>query len=203
MERQERINHILDREWNMFQNVQNVGGRASCQEDERSLRIMRGAQFSAWSDEMLASYQQDLMYAEAAGHNLLSEKYGYMMQATFPAEYERIKDLLPPISPEKKQLIDEILAIQIDQTRKFRMQYPNLGRNGRPLTAAEDAQGTSVETYTRGELSTYSLETLQAHLRHLRDLEQRGILFPQLIMEATVRLSGYQSLEEAERLCRR
>lgn len=199
MDRQAIIENVLDREWDMFQNVQNAGGRASCQEDSITFRIMRRAQFEGWDDETLASYQNDLAEAETSGHNLLSEKYGYMMKWTFPDEYEQIKDLLPPVSAEKAQLVEEILDIELRQTAKFREMYPNIGRQGRPLTAAEDHLGTSVETYTRGELLTYSCQTLRKHLEHLRKLDQKKILYPMIIMKATVRAGGYLSLDEAER----
>lgn len=69
MNRSEIAEDILNREWNLFQQVQNVGGRASCQEDERTFRIMRAAQFEAWNEAMLASYRQDLIQAEEAGRN--------------------------------------------------------------------------------------------------------------------------------------
>ena len=203
MNRSEIAEDILNREWNLFQQVQNVGGRASCQEDERTFRIMRAAQFEAWNEAMLASYQQDLIQAEEAGRNPLSEKYGYMMRSTHPQEYEQIQDLLPPVSPEKERLVEEILAIEISQTAKFRAMYPNLGRRGRPLTTAEDHDAvTSVETYTRGELQTYSERTLELYLNHLRKLEQNKVLFPLIVMKATVRANGYFSLDEAEKVFR-
>ena len=203
MNRSEIAEDILNREWNLFQQVQNVGGRASCQEDERTFRIMRAAQFEAWNEAMLASYRQDLIQAEEAGRNPLSEKYGYMMRSTHPQEYEQIQDLLPPVSPEKERLVEEILAIEISQTAKFRAMYPNLGRRGRPLTTAEDHDAvTSVETYTRGELQTYSERTLELYLNHLRKLEQNKVLFPLIVMKATVRANGYFSLDEAAKVFR-
>ncbi len=199
MERTEMTADILNREWDMFQQVQNVGGRASCQENERAFRLMRQAQFAAWNEDMLASYQKDLIRAEETGHNLLSEKYGYMMKWTYPEEYEQIRDQLPPVSAKKEKLVEAILEIELKQTKQFRAMYPNLGKRGRPLTAAEDANGTSVETYTRGELTSYSVETLQTYLEHIRKLEHNKVLFPLIVMRATVRASGYVSLDEAER----
>ena len=126
-----------------------------------------------------------------------------MMRSTHPQEYEQIQDLLPPVSPEKERLVEEILAIEISQTAKFRAMYPNLGRRGRPLTTAEDHDAvTSVETYTRGELQTYSERTLELYLNHLRKLEQNKVLFPLIVMKATVRANGYFSLDEAEKVFR-
>ena len=203
MERKDYINDILGREWEMFQKVQNTGGRASCQDDPNSFRIMRGSQFEAWNDAMLASYQQDLIRAEEEGRNLLTEKYGYMMKWTHPEEYRYIQEQLPPVSEEKMQVIELILAIEIKQTKKFREMYPYLGRCGRPLTEAENDGGTSVETYSRGELMTYSLDTLKQYLLHICKLEQSKILFPLKVMKATVLASGYLSLDEAEYMCRK
>ena len=45
---------------------------------------------------------------------------------------------------------------------EFAVQYPNLGRRGRPARPIPEAPGiTSAQTYCAGELSTYSLETLK------------------------------------------
>lgn len=85
-------------------------------EDERTFRIMRAAQFEAWNEAMLASYQKDLIRAEEAGRNPLSEKYGYMMRSTHP------EDMIDPgtpgrqVSQEKGRLVEEILAIEMPQT---------------------------------------------------------------------------------------
>lgn len=185
----------------MFQKVRNIGGRAECQENETEFRIMRKAQFQGWNEEMLASYQRDLIIAERTGHNLLAEKYGYMMKWTHPEEYEQIRDMLPLVSEEKQQLVDEIVSIEIRQTEQFRAMYPNLGRRGRPLRAADDVYGTSVETYARGELMTYSVETLRQYWLHRYKMDRNQTLIPLIVMEATVRASGYRSLDDAEQAC--
>lgn len=202
MDKNQLIQDLLDREWIMFQNVRNKGGKACCQEDERTFRIMRRAQFEAWNERMLACYQEDLTEAQEAGRNVLTEKYGYMMQWTYPAEYAGIQSLLPPVSAEKMGLIEEIVEIEVRQTRKFRDMYPNLGKCGRPLTAAENGEGTSVETYTRGELMTYSETTLREYLLHLQKLDRSKILFPMIVIKAMTRACGYITLNDAEKACR-
>ena len=40
----EKVEKILQLEWNMFQKVENIGGRASCQEDFETFYIMRRSQ---------------------------------------------------------------------------------------------------------------------------------------------------------------
>lgn len=87
---------IVELEWAMFGKVQNRGGRAACQDDAQTFSIMRTSQLAAWTEEMRQSYLDDLRAAQSAGRNPLAEKYGYMMARTCPAEYEQIKDRLPP-----------------------------------------------------------------------------------------------------------
>ena len=74
MNRSEIAEDILNREWNLFQQVQNVGGRASCQEDPYTFDIMRKSQFYTWDLPVLESYQEDLKEAKQSGWNLLTEK---------------------------------------------------------------------------------------------------------------------------------
>ena len=47
------VEGIVDIEWTMFDQVHNIGGRASCQEDPRTFFIMRSSQLRAWSPDML------------------------------------------------------------------------------------------------------------------------------------------------------
>ena len=44
--REELLNDIIGSEWNMFQEVSNIGGKALCQEDLETFRIMRFSQAS-------------------------------------------------------------------------------------------------------------------------------------------------------------
>ena len=74
-EREALIDEVIEREWEQFQYVQNEGGRASCQDDHETFVIMRKSQFMNWTQELLESYRQDLIEAEAAHWNLLTEKY--------------------------------------------------------------------------------------------------------------------------------
>ena len=80
MEKNTIINQIVDIEWVMFDKVNNIGGRASCQDEKQTFYIMRSSQLGAWNEALLGSYLEDLQQAKAEGRNPLSEKYGYMME---------------------------------------------------------------------------------------------------------------------------
>ncbi len=73
----------------------------------------------AWNLETLEAYLQDVKEAEHAGRNLVSEKYGYMMEHTSPAEYLQIKKLLPDVGKTKEKVIGDIMKILMEQTELF------------------------------------------------------------------------------------
>ena len=61
MEHKTLVDAVVSAEWEMFSNVQNVGGKASCQMDPKTFRIMRSSQMDNWDDELLSSYLEDLL----------------------------------------------------------------------------------------------------------------------------------------------
>ena len=123
---------------------------------------MRSSQLKTWSEDVLQSYLHDLTTAAYMGRNLLTEKYAYMMEDTHPEEYMQIRHVLPEVAPEVRVKIDEIVDINVDWQKEGDEKYPNLRAKGRPLTSKEDTPyQTSFETYLRGELKTYSPETIQ------------------------------------------
>ena len=194
------IKNLLDREWEMFPNVSNEGGRADCQDDRDTFDIMRKSQFSIWNRECLLSYLNDLEQARQSGRNLMTEKYGYMMADTAPNEFERIKNLLPEVTEEKERLSEELTEKQVVWMERFRKLYPDLGKRGRPLRRHDSGSAleTSLETYSHGELLTYSVETLRLLKRRFEQLEQEYENPGILVMEATARQYGYRSVQEAQ-----
>ena len=198
MDRKELINDIISREWDMFQHTVNEGGRASCQDDHATFYGMRFGQFSAWSAELLESYLGDLIDAQEQGRNLVAEKYLRMMERSAPEEYEAQKDLIPALTPEQRGLIDDICGEMLRQTVELRREFPLVGGAGRPLYSAEDAVFTSVETYQRGELGTYSEKTLRLLRDYVMSEKARSISLARRIQENTVKHYGYESLEQAE-----
>lgn len=198
--KQERIEAILNMEWNMFVRVNNEGGQASCQRDPNTFFKQRGAQFSTWSERMLESYLEDLCNAKATDRNLLTEKYAYMMESTSPEEYAKLRELLPEITAEKRALIDDIIHIHMEWAQDTALLYPGLSGLGRPLNQAQgDPSTTSLEAYQRGELATYSCETLRLYFDHVKSLKEHGRNMNLMILENTIERYGYQSLDAAER----
>lgn len=199
MEGKTRREQIVSAEWHMFQAAHNKGGRAPCQDDYITFYNMRTAQFDAWSDEAAESYLEDLRAAEAAGRNLIAEKYLHMMKSTHPAEYEAQKHFLPHMSEEKIALANEICEEMITQTIPLRKAFPHVGRTGRPLFSDADKRGlTSVQTYQMGELLTYSEKTLRLLKKHLFALKAEGKSLAREVTSRSICSYGFASLEEAE-----
>ncbi len=190
-------------EWAMFQTVPNVGGgRAACQENRRAFEINREGQFSSWPDSVLRSYLTDLQEAQRCGRNLLTEKYARMMETTSPEEYARIAHLLPPLEPEAQVRIEEIAEVVLEWEEALEHRYPHLLGRGRPIRRSGDSRNvTSVETYLRGELATYSLATLRYYADCVREQREEGENGSERIHGYVMQRHGFASLDEAnERL---
>lgn len=193
------INEIVTLEWEAFDKVENEGGRADCQDDFNTFSIMRTSQYYTWTEEMLKSYIHDFRAANDKGWNLITEKYGRMMETTAPARFKEIKDSLPPIPDMKKEIIEEIVKIQVGWMEEFAARYPKAAGNARSIHTSEDnLYNTSYETYLRGELSTYSDETLDLYGRFIAGLYEQNKNLAEMTMRNTAILYGYESLEDLE-----
>lgn len=196
----EQINRIIELEWTMFDQVTNTGGRAACQDDEWTFYVMRFSQFSAFDESVLQSYEQDLLQAQQEGRNVVTEKYGYMMEYTDPAYFDqKLKPVLPQISAAKGELVDRIVNLLLGFEKVFDQRYPALYSRSRPLQGAQ-AGNVSFHLYTIGELKTYSRRTLEIYYRQLAGIdpqdEKNSPSF--VIHRMTTAFYGYASLEEAE-----
>lgn len=193
------IEQIVEMEWEMFQNVRNTGGRAACQDDFETFDVMRKSQFLTWNLPLLESYWQDLQEGKAQGRNLVMEKYAYMMESTAPKEYEAIATGLPKISEEKQAMVEQIVAIQVGWREEFAEKYPHLSGQARIIHTSEDTlYDISFETYLRGELKTYSMQTLVLYGRRIVAFVQEQKNMTEEIMRYTTAFYGYKTLEDAE-----
>jgi hypothetical protein len=187
--RQELIEEILDHEQAMFVTVPSRYP-APCQANLPAFRLHRAAQFSVWSLRTLRSYRDDLIRAAEQGRNLMTLKYA------------RMANLIPCLhqAPETQERIRRIVSVQVRWQKELASRYPRLLGRGRPLAEA-DGRGTaatSFSTYLRGELETYSEETLALLDRDVAGAEAAGWNLTEGIYRHLVRGLGYRSLEDAE-----
>ncbi len=191
---------IAKLEFDAFDKVKNEGGRASCQNDWPTFSIMRRSQYLTWDRTMLMQYLYDFQREYGRGHNLIEEKYGRMMESTAPEQYEQFRDRFPELSEEKKAIIKQICRMQVDWMEEFAGEYPALADNARSIHSYEDNPfDTSYETYLRGELGTYSDKMLELYGRYIVRYAREGKNPARDIMGNSVRMYGYESIEEAER----
>lgn len=197
IEKKELIDEIVGKEWKMMDKVNNAGGRASCQDDRFMFYRMRKNQFYAWDEKVLKSYKNDLCDAEEKGDNLLQLKYAYMMAVTDPNYYrEYLAPSMPVIKGEIEELIKLICELLDGEYHKLAEKYPYFISHGRPAGNGETV--TSVSTYLKGELYTYSNKTLALFLGMLKkyDISDKNYIYE--VYTNTAKGYGFRTLEEAE-----
>ncbi len=196
MTKEQLLESILQKEWNMFQKVNNAGGRASCQDDMASFVIMRTAQLLVWGDSVLSSYHQDLEQARMDGRNLMTEKYARMMEFTHPEEYRKIRASLPELDEFVKDLARVIVDVYTNWEAEVKRLYPNVRSRGR--REASQAQGyISAAGYLYCELLTYSERTLTYMICYMGEKQGQNLYIKEL--ENIAKAYGYQSLDDAEK----
>ena len=195
MEKEKIINKILEKEWKYFSNLNNIGGRADCQDNREDFIIMRKSQWETFNKETLLSYLEDLNLK----NNPLFQKYAQMMKYNSPEEYEKIKDILEKASEEKTDLVNKIMFIYMEWEKEFFERYPIFSSMGRPLYSSEDDNiETSIETYLRGELLSYSEKTLKLYLNYVIDNKEKNINLAIKNMDNLARMQGFNDSDEVE-----
>lgn len=193
------MDQIVLMEWEMLQQVNNIGGRSFCQEDSQTFDLMRRSQFFTWPQNVLESYLEDLRTAKQTGRNLLLEKYAHMMASTHPSEYEDFKEVLPVISSDMAAQIEKIVTTHVEWKKTVGIEYPRLNGHGRLLTSDQDSPwNTSFETYMRGELQSYSEKTVTAYAQYIEECLQAGRNLAKENLLRMMQSYGFESLEEAE-----
>ena len=183
-EKKSLVDRILEIELRMFLSVSSRE-KASCQDHPEEFRRNRRAQFSAWSEATLSSYYNDLLLAEKDGKNLMTLKYG------------RMDDLVPCINDDP--LIERIVDVQLMWQKEMFEKYPNVMGGARTLESSGDTPvHTSFATYLRGELETYSHETLRLLYEDVKRCQKNNENMNQTLYTYLVQTYGYRSLEEAE-----
>ena len=198
--KQNTVSQIIAREWEFFQNVHNTGGRASCQDNYEEFNVMRNSQWKIFSLPILRSCLDDLILAKHRDRNPVMEKYAYMMKYSAPDEYEGIKEFLPVISEQKVEIVEKIVKIYLEWELEIMEKYPEITNKGRKLYSESDTpEYTSIETYLRGELLSYSEKTLQLYYDYIKNCKFENKNLAEKNLENIVKHKGYKSLEEAEK----
>ena len=195
MEKEKLIDEILEKEWNYFSNLNNIGGRADCQDNREDFIIMRKAQWLTFNEETLLSYFEDLN----SKNNPLFQKYGQMMKYNSPKEYEKIKNLLEQPSSQKLDLLEKIIEIYMKWEEEFFKAYPIFSSMGRPLySKQDDDEDTSIETYLRGELLSYSEKTLALYLKYILEMKNKNINLAVKNMDNLASMQGFENSQDVE-----
>ena len=195
MEKEKIIEEILEKEWKYFSNLNNIGGRADCQDNREDFIIMRKSQWETFNEETLLSYLEDLN----SKNNPLFQKYAQMMKYNSPEEYEKIKDILEKPSEIKIDLVNKIMFIYMEWEKEFFERYPIFSSMGRPLYSSEDDDiETSIETYLKGELLSYSEKTLKLYLEYIVDNKEKNINLAIKNMDNLAKMQGFVDPDDVE-----
>ncbi len=181
-EREDLLEEILDREWDMFQKVRSASP-ASCQSSPAAFRKIRGSIFQLWPTQLMAAYIIELCESQLEGRNLLTEKYA------------RMDNLIPAINTNP--VIDEIVAIEEKWQEEIRQKYPGLyARSCRSTDPTGDGRNFSV--YLRCELETYGDIALELYYDWVDQARRAEMNCSLTMLSHMVLDSGFKSLDEAE-----
>lgn len=198
--KRERIKEIIEIEWEMFDRVNHIDGRAECQDDYPMFFGMRYSYYEAFSEGTLEHYRKELKAAQGSGRNVITEKYAYMMEYTDPEYYKNeLKKYLPEVSGRKKLLVEKIAKKLTEYETHFVKKYPLFGKAGRPVMDSEE-DAVSSQVYSIGELKTYSMKMLQLVWQDIQEQEMgfgENIVFR--IHENVARFYGYENVAAAEK----
>ena len=179
--KQNIIPKIIDIEWEMFTSLNNIGGRAECQNNRPMFNLMRKAQYFAWDNELLSSYYNDLTKALNNNYNLLWIKYGFMEETIDKKHYNLIKNNLPALSKKMINLREAIVLVQLEMLDEY-SKNNDISKMRTIYTSTDKYNNASYETYLRGELSSYSENTLYLYAKYITNLSKCNQNIVKLIM---------------------
>lgn len=190
------IEDIIALEWDLSNQMDYTVKKEPCLYDKSVFTTNRMNWLSAWNQELQESYYLDLCTAQFEGRNPINEKYRYMFEQM---NFEEGKELLPEYSMEKLFLIDWISENLVEWQENLAQKYPRLVGNKKMIRRnLENRKQKTFETYMRGELATFSEETLRVYAAYIEQLQKRGLNLNQMIFQNVVAVYGCQTLEEAE-----
>nr|WP_320115039.1 DUF4125 family protein [uncultured Desulfuromonas sp.] len=177
------IERIVKRELEMFLTMPARYQRL-CQEDPESFREHRRARFVCWSLRTLTSYVHDLDTSHRAGINLMTVKYAHMEQLI-----PRHKDQV---------LIDALVAAFCRWEEECLQRYPHFMTQGQAPFVDGESQLIPFEITLRGELESYSLQTLTLLWRDVQRLQHQGENLSEKTYQYLIQQWGLDSIEHLE-----
>jgi hypothetical protein len=181
-ERDRFMQEILDREWEMFQQVKSAAP-AVCQNSPDTFRKVRGSIFQLWPRELMAAYLIELTKAKRTGRNLITAKYA------------RMDNLIPPLNTNP--VIDKIVEIEAEWQEEIRRKYPALyQRTCRSTDPTDD--GSNFSIYLKCELETYGDTALDLYYQWINEAKQFGMNYSLTMLNHLALNSGFKSIDEAE-----
>lgn len=170
----EAIRELLVLEWELFDAVAGLEGRASCQDDARSFFVYRLAQYLAFPFSFAHMVLDDARRLRDQGRNPVSEKYARMMAATDPDRYQSTwAGILPATSPVRACALRELERALAPFSSAASQEMPSATAHARVESSLP--QRVSAADYLLGEVSPYSLRTIW-HLRDaLRDMGKSDV----------------------------
>lgn len=171
--KQKMVKKIIEIEWDMFSNLNNIGGRADCQNNRVMFDLMRKSQYFAWNCDLINSYYNDLIKAKENNYNLLWIKYAFMEETVDPNHFKLIKDNLPILSLKMINLREAIVSVQLEMLEEYSKDN-DISKMRTINTNSDKYNNASYETYLRGELSSYSENTLYLYASYLANLSKEN-----------------------------
>ena len=107
---------------------------------------------------------------------------------------------MPEISQEKEELVQKIVEIYLHWEEEIIKKYPKVTSKGRLLYSKYDTPNyTSIETYLKGELSSYSVKTLKLYYEYIQSCVTNNVNLAENNLENIVLEKGYKTIDEAEK----
>lgn len=153
------INRIVEYEWEMFQRLTTTQRNLACRNNKYMFLLMRSSQWKVYPLSVQASYLNDIHQALLENRNLLFERYAYMMTLTGYLIEDKVTKIIPIIEKEKEDLVDKIIKHHKFWYESVANKLPIATSAGRPIVYGGVGE-IDVFTYLKGELFTYSVNTL-------------------------------------------
>ena len=167
------IRALVELEWELFDEVEGLEGRASCQDDARSFFMYRLAQYLAFPAEFAHRALADARSLRAAHRNPVLEKYARMMSVTDPDCYRATwARTLPAVSPVRACALCELADACAPFASAASAAAPVASAHARVATSRP--REVSGLDYFLCEVAPYSLRTIWYLRDAMRELAAQG-----------------------------